>query len=96
MGKNRDMRWTSETRRWAAARVLMVWQIVGARLAWHKAEMGGSVKWIGATYRAIPGGIEVTIDDERLDKLQSRVRQAKEKQGLVTNMSSLAGELSWG
>lgn len=77
------------------ARTLVLWAALGARIALHKAARGTSVKWIGAQYTIVPGGIKVAIDAERIAKLESVVEKGLEAKGLIKNARSTAGELSW-
>ena len=42
-----------------------------------------------------PGGVEVAIDQDRIDKLLKVTQQGLGHQGMVHNIRSLAGELSW-
>lgn len=77
------------------AKILMLWSAFGARVALHKASRGHEVKWIGAQFRVFPGGVEVAIDKDRIDKLLKVTQQGLGRQGLIYNIRSLAGELSW-
>ena len=82
-------------RDWALCRTLMLWAALGARVALHKVSRGQSVKWIGAKYTIIPGGIEVAVDQERIDRLTQVVQDGLKQKGLIPKAQSLAGELSW-
>ena len=86
---------TAKQRTWVAARILLVWMAVGAKLAWHKAEFGKQVQWIGAQYEILPAGVRATISSERIDKLLEKVEALEAKTGLVSGVRSLAGECSW-
>ena len=77
------------------ARTLAFWAGLGARIALHKVAKGPCVKWIGANYKILPGGIEVAIDEERIGKLTKVVDTALGSRGLLKEARSLAGELSW-
>lgn len=73
----------------------ILWAMLGAKVALHKVGRGQSVKWIGALYEIRPGGLEVSIDAERIKKLKQVVQQGLAAKGLITCARSLAGELSW-
>ena len=53
------------------------------------------MKWIGATYTVIAGGIEVAVDRERISRLTQVVQAGLDQKGLILKAQSLAGELSW-
>eukprot|EP00435_Cladocopium_sp_Y103_P022155 s5939_g5.t1 len=76
-------------------KTLALWAALGARIALHKADRGRKIKWIGANYQVIPGGVRVAIDAERIQKLTHTVQEGLKPKGLVHGMRSLAGELSW-
>eukprot|EP00435_Cladocopium_sp_Y103_P043459 s2560_g12.t1 len=63
--------------------------------AYRGADRGRQIKWIGAIYQVIPGGVRVAIDAERIQKLTHTVQEGLKPKGLVHGMRSLAGELSW-
>lgn len=77
------------------SKTLVLWAALGARIALHKASRGRCIKWIGANYAIIHGGVQVSIDAERIQKLQHVVEAALNQKGMVQGMRSLAGELSW-
>ena len=83
------------TRTWTFARTLLFWAALGARMALHKVERGHVVKWIGAVYSVRVDGVQVSVDQDRIDKLTKVVTAALQAQGLITGVRSLAGELSW-
>lgn len=82
-------------RTWLLGRTLILWAMLGAKVALRKVGRGQSVKWIGALYEIRPGGLEVSIDAERIKKLKQVVQQGLAAKGLITGARSLAGELSW-
>ncbi len=82
-------------RTWLLSRTLILWAMLGAKVALHKVGRGQAVKWIGALYEIRPGGLEVSIDAERIGKLKQVVQQGLSTKGLITGARSLAGELSW-
>ena len=86
---------TKETRTHSIAKTLTLWSALGGRVALHKADRGTEIKWIGAMFRVVPGGIAITIDKERTAKLLKVTQEGLTQQGLVYNVRSLAGELSW-
>ena len=77
------------------AKTLTLWAALGGRVALHKADRGSEIKWIGAVFKIVPGGIQVTIDKERAMKLLKITQEGLAHKGLVYNIRSLAGELSW-
>eukprot|EP00435_Cladocopium_sp_Y103_P022183 s718_g5.t1 len=83
------------TRTARIAKTLMLWSALGARIALHKAARGPEIKWIGAVFKIIPGGVRVSVDQDRIQKLQATVSQGLNASGLVHGVRSLAGELSW-
>lgn len=83
------------TRAWLVMRTLALWYAFGAKIAIHKAGMGRQIKWIGATFGIISGGVQVSIDKERIEKLLGTVTDALQNTGLVKGVRNLAGELSW-
>jgi hypothetical protein len=83
------------TRAWLILRTLALWYAFGAKLAIHKAGIGRRIKWIGATFSIITGGVQVSIDEERIQKLLGTVSEALQSDGLVKGVRNLAGELSW-
>eukprot|EP00435_Cladocopium_sp_Y103_P041707 s3444_g11.t1 len=84
-----------QTRSHRIAKILTFWASLGARIALHKAARGPEIKWIGAVFGIIPGGVRVSVDKERIHKLQETVRHGLAETGLVHGVRSLAGELSW-
>ena len=86
---------TIRTRTWLIARTLLLWAAMGARVALHKVSRGTTVKWIGATYSLVEGGVEVAIDKDRIQKLSTAVQAGLACKGLISGARSLAGELSW-
>ena len=64
------------TRLWLVLRTLALWYALEAILALHKAGMGRCIKWIGATFKFVVGGVEVSIDGERIQKLLMTVTEA--------------------
>eukprot|EP00435_Cladocopium_sp_Y103_P044912 s3083_g12.t1 len=86
---------TPRTRSHRIAKILAFWASLGARIALHKAARGPEIKWIGAVFGIVPGGVRVSIDKERIHKLQATVRRGLAETGLVHGVRSLAGELSW-
>jgi hypothetical protein len=83
------------TRAWLILRTFALWYAFGAKLAIHKAGIGRRIKWIGATFSIITGGVQVSIDEERIQKLLGTVSEALQSDGLVKGVRNLAGELSW-
>ena len=77
------------------AKTLSLWAAFGARIALHKADRGRQIKWIGANYRVLPDGIQISIDADRISKLTQTVVKGLRQKGLVHGVRSLAGELSW-
>jgi hypothetical protein len=77
------------------SKILLYWASLGASIAWSKAACGTSLKWIGATYTITTRGVNVSIDADRINKLRSIIEGALEKKGMLPNIRSLAGELSW-
>ena len=51
------------------ARTLQLWTACGAKLAWEKALLGKSVRWIGAQYTVEKFRITASIDADRMKKL---------------------------
>ena len=86
---------SKSARSWALGRTLILWAALGARIALHKVSRGKAVKWIGATYSVVPGGIEVAVDQERIARLTQVVQAGLQEKGLIAKAQSLAGELSW-
>ncbi len=84
-----------QTRTWLIARTLLLWAAMGARVTLHKVARGTTVKWIGATYSLIKGGVEVAVDKERMQKLTAVVQAGLDSKGLIKGARSLTGELSW-
>ena len=82
-------------RDWYLCRTLILWAALGARVALRKVSRGRQVKWIGATYTVIAGGIEVAVDQERISRLTQVVQAGLDQKGLILKAQSLAGELSW-
>eukprot|EP00435_Cladocopium_sp_Y103_P060710 s216_g22.t1 len=82
-------------RTWLIARTMALWAALGARVALHKAGIGRCIKWIGATYEVIAGGVRVAVDKERIEKLRTTVQAGLQSSNLVQGVRSLAGELSW-
>lgn len=80
---------------WLMAQTLALRAGLGAKIALHKVSKGQCVKWIGANYRILPKGVEVSIDQERIAKLTEVVNGALQSKGLLKEARSLAGELSW-
>lgn len=54
---------------------------------------GTSVKWIGARYTIVAGGVRVAIDSDRIAKLAALVQDGLKATGLIKNVRSMAGEL---
>eukprot|EP00435_Cladocopium_sp_Y103_P036126 s642_g9.t1 len=77
------------------SKTLALWSALGARIALHKACRGKNIKWIGANYTILHGGVRISIDAERIGKLTETVEKALAHRGLVPGVRSLAGELSW-
>ena len=79
----------------AATALLVFWNCLGCELAWDKAEFGNTVMWIGVQHTILPFGIEQAIDEARAEKLDQEITQALGAKGLVFNLRSLAGQMSW-
>ena len=77
------------------SKTLALWAAFGARIALHKASRGRQIKWIGAEYTIVHGGVQIAVDADRIRKLQQTVENALNQQGMVSGMRSVAGELSW-
>ena len=77
------------------SKTLALWAAFGARIALHKASRGRQIKWIGAEYTIVHGGVQIAVDADRIGKLQQTVEKALNQRGMVSGMRSVAGELSW-
>ena len=73
---------------WAAA--------AGFPLAWHKADGGTEVVWIGALFRIAPDGVEISVPPTKVAAIQEQLSKIL-KRPLVSlkHIRALAGVLSW-
>jgi hypothetical protein len=73
---------------WAAA--------VGFPLAWHKADGGQSVAWIGASFTLASEGVQVSIPPDKITTIRAQLTKVLE-QPLISNkhIRALAGVLAW-
>ena len=89
------VRGTGPERTWLIARTLLLWGATGARVALPKAHRGPAVPWIGARYGVVAGGVQISVDADRIRKLSTKVEEALASRGMAHGIRSLTGELSW-
>ena len=86
---------SKDVRDHSLALILVFWISCGARLAWKKAALGPTVKWIGATYKVCKKGIRAFIDKARLKDLENKAVAILEEKGITFDLRSFTGEMSW-
>ena len=86
---------TAGVRQWLLAKTLLLWASLGARLAYRKAEQGDQVAWIGAQYRVLHRGVQISVTSARIGRLLVKIEHMMSGQGMVSGLRSLVGELSW-
>ena len=64
---------TADERDDLMACLLVLWLVLGAGVAFHKASRGRDNIWIGARFVFVPGGLQVTVKQDLLDELQAMI-----------------------
>eukprot|EP00971_Amphidinium_carterae_P194681 3863413-Amphidinium_carterae.1 len=63
--------------------VFLLWASMGFNLAWHKAQYGKSVDWIGASLSIGAGAVSLSMLPDKVEKLQASLDALASARGLV-------------
>ena len=93
------LRGKPSTRRRSLFMVLLLWQILGLKLAWRKLERGRVVRWIGAEIHLKPEEkiIIITVPEEKITQMKDTCKQFLSGKGMVEEklVRAFAGRGSW-
>ena len=65
-------------------------------MAWHKAQCGAAIEWIGINFAAGPDYVEMTVGPDRIRDILRDIDSALRAKGILCkDLRPLAGVLSW-